>query len=390
MDGFIAILIILVLIIGPRLVLKGIKGTVKAGVRTAKGEGSISENIGLEFKGMGPFEIRALIDTVGDPGEEFEVLVIEGKGLLPIDEPTPMTASLSLFAKNSGGRWAPVLSSLDNYQELQTIVFNAKSDHGEVPANVGFPTWSRLGVAAIIPTLTPPFSGRQEVLCAFRWLDESRDSEIRYGLPVDRRAILGSYEQSLLVDLSEVKGYEEAEENIIKIKGWAVQLGVAVAMSDSNFDEAEGQLIKHWIQKQLTRFDGQKLAVNQINGIADKAEKFEVIELCMDVMAADGSAHESEMKLIWSISDALGVDRKEVELLKDKKVLNLDVQAGVEKQSAESILGIDPSWPISRKKQVLREEFAKWNARIEGLKDASEKAKAQQMLDLIAEARNQL
>ena len=48
--------------------------------------------------------------------------------------------------------------------------------------------------------------------------------------------------------------------------------------------------------------------VERLNEIAERPEKFESIELCIDVMVADHVASNEEMKIIRNIAEELGLD----------------------------------------------------------------------------------
>ena len=122
------------------------------------------------------------------------------------------------------------------------------------------------------------------------------------------------------------------------------------------------------------------------NDIADTSTKYETIELCFDVMAADGVADAEELKVIRLVADALDLDLDEIEKMRDQKIVGLDVN--VSKQtSVEEMLGIETDWPEEDIKRYLRTEFQKWNDRMNTLSEGVERDKAQQMLELISEAR---
>ena len=72
--------------------------------------------------------------------------------------------------------------------------------------------------------------------------------------------------------------------------------------------------------------------------------------------------------------------------MKDSVILNLK-DAPQKNQSLENILGIDSSWSSDEVRMHLRKEFQKWNNRINTLPEGSERERAQDMLDSIAEAR---
>ena len=72
--------------------------------------------------------------------------------------------------------------------------------------------------------------------------------------------------------------------------------------------------------------------------------------------------------------------------LRDKHLINLNIQSE-QQASIETILHIDQNWPQDQIKKHLREEFAKWNNRLNTLDEGPERNNAQHMLSLIAEAR---
>ena len=55
-------------------IFRAAAGTTKAAVKSAVGRGSFSENMELEFKGIGPFQIRTVEKTIG----EVKGIIIEG------------------------------------------------------------------------------------------------------------------------------------------------------------------------------------------------------------------------------------------------------------------------------------------------------------------------
>ncbi|MFV0431121.1 MAG: hypothetical protein ACK5MJ_02955, partial [Alphaproteobacteria bacterium] len=108
--------------------------------------------------------------------------------------------------------------------------------------------------------------------------------------------------------------------------------------------------------------------------------------LCFEVMAADGVADDSEMKVIRNIADALELDMDEVSKIRDKKIIHLSPDVSGQ-ASIETILNIDPKWSNDKIKQHLRQEFQKWNNRLNTLEEGEERENAQHMLDMIADAR---
>ena len=127
-------------------------------------------------------------------------------------------------------------------------------------------------------------------------------------------------------------------------------------------------------------------AVDRLNEIADTPQKYEAIELCFEVMAADGVVDENEIKIIKSIAEGLDLDSDEIERLRDAHLINLNISTG-KQASIETILHMDPGWSKNAIKNHLRTEFAKWNNRLNTLGHGKERENAQNMLDAISQAR---
>jgi len=409
--GIIAVYLIWIFL-GP--ILRGLGSGVKAASQAAVGKGTFSENFKSEFVGMGTIEVRAVEFTKDlDDGDTLNGFRIELRGLFPNDVRTDMNICTSIYTKGSDGIWSPLWSSLDDWQEDSTIAYLDKRTLGPIDPNVGFKKWVQ--VATLFPvTVTPAHSGRQETYVVTRFMKSSGDVE--YGNPNPPSAMIGMASCKTYIDYVG-RGYEEAREAKLKIKPDMIALAVAMAMADGSFDPSEGNVIKKWIEKQVSsalEADKDKVKslcnnalkqsfadaqagkltmsapISSLNEHADESDKFEAIELCMDVMAADGTADQSEMDLVWTITKSLKIDRKEVESIKDRKILNLNVDTNTEGTSAEALLGMDPNWSNKEKRDFLRKEFSKWNSRIHGITDPKEKEKAQHMLDLISQVRNSL
>jgi ABC-type proline/glycine betaine transport system substrate-binding protein len=121
----------------------------------------------------------------------------------------------------------------------------------------------------------------------------------------------------------------------------------------------------------------------KLNEIAEKSTKYETVELCFDVMAADGVLHAEEMRVIRKVAEALDLDLDEIEKMQDQKIISIKSHEG----PLEETLGIEPDWGTERIKKHLRDEFQKWNNRLNTLPEGEERDNAQRMLDLISEAR---
>ena len=65
----------------------------------------------------------------------------------------------------------------------------------------------------------------------------------------------------------------------------------------------------------------------------------------------------------------------------------VNVSSNLSTVSLEETLGIKPDWPVDKIKKHLREEFQKWNGRINVVEDAQERENIQRRLDDIAQLR---
>lgn len=394
-----------------RLAIRSGTRTVKAAARTATGSGTFAENISVEFKGMGPFEIRTIRTKAGENNDGPEIIEVQGRGLIPVYDRLDMSFVTSVF-DSTGGAFEPVLSTFDEFQEPASIAYQHVVGVGEVEPNIGFPNWVRVGV--VIPDLlVPPESGRRNLSIALRLVDQDDPPNIFLGrADSDHDGMIAIFAETVEETFT-IKGYKEAAEHREQARSLSIKLGMAVAMADEDLDDSEGVVIQNWIVKTLSLYEGDKkdelkekynaalreayqevqdgtlslgALIEEMNEFADQPEKYEAIELCFDVMAADGVADEAELNTIRGIAESLELDYDEITKLRDQKLVELD--AVTEQQaSIESILDLDTEAPKEEILKQLREEYTKWNARLNTLEEGRERNNAQQMLDLLAEAR---
>lgn len=209
------------------------------------------------------------------------------------------------------------------------------------------------------------------------------------------------------------KGYEEESQDREEAQAISLKIGVAVAMADGSLDDVEGEVLKSWIIKEVSAFsdakqkklkkmfnealkEGFQLAsdgnlslselVERLSEIGEKKTKYDAVELCLDVMAADGVADAEEMNVIRNVAKALDLDMDEIEKMRQNVTLNLSVELTSE-EGLESLVGIEASWSDEQKRKHLRAEFQKWSNRLNALSEGEERDAAQSMLDNIAALR---
>ena len=383
---------------------------LRAGVRTAAGHGSFSENMASQFYTMGEFEIRLVESTLGQDGGGPQIKEIQGRGLLPVRQRTNAAFITSVFDITDDDI-QPVLSHLEEFQEPATVAFQQLTKLGIVQPDQGFGEWVRIG--GVIPDIfQTPIGGRRKIRVLFRLVDLDNMPDIELGF-IDNSALSLWAGSEQFEHFFEGKGYKEESAEQDEARAISIEIGMAVAMADGSLDDREGELFRDWIVKAIAPFpdarrtrlktvynDAMREAYNmarqgelsltdlteRLNEIGEKSYKYEAIELCFDVMAADGVADAGELKMIRKVAEALELDFDEIENLRDQKIIGLDASV-TDQASIEDTIGIDANWSKEQINKHLRTEFQKWNNRLNTLSEGLERENAQRMLDLISEAR---
>ena len=154
---------------------------------------------------------------------------------------------------------------------------------------------------------------------------------------ISSQAVFHVEETQIYLDF-DITGYEEIVENQHEANALGIKLGIAVAMSDGNLDDAEGLKIKEWITKKVNFYEGKKknelkktyndalktaykeakegdLVLSSITGrlneIGENRSKYDAIELCYIVMAADGVASPEELRMINKLAKSLQLDAQD-------------------------------------------------------------------------------
>ncbi len=126
--------------------------------------------------------------------------------------------------------------------------------------------------------------------------------------------------------------------------------------------------------------------VDRLSEIGEKKSKYDAVELCFDVMAADGTAAPEEMRVIRSVAESLDLDMAEIENMRESVTLNLS-ESLTSEEELEALVGLEPGWSEDQKRKHLRMEFQKWSNRMNALSAGAERDAAQSMLDNIARLR---
>ena len=128
--------------------------------------------------------------------------------------------------------------------------------------------------------------------------------------------------------------------------------------------------------------------------MALKNLKYQLIELCLDILSADGVADSKELIMLRELTEKLDLNFDEVQNMKDKAILNLDLSKNSQLQSDTDQDEIDVGMKekLTKKEALdfIKNEFKKWNGRLNSLKDSSQREHAQKMLDALARLRKNM
>ena len=411
MEAILGLIFVFGIIFAFNFVLSAGARTVKAAARTAVGKGSFSENMELAFKGMKALELRFSDERLGENHDGPLAKKIEVRGLFPVQSRRRVGFVTSVF-DNTSGKFEPVISALDEFQEEKSRVYQNSVEVGYVNPNEGFIKWVRVGV--VLPDLlATPYSGERKLCAILRLVDFDNPPDITHGFhqPKDARILWqGTLE---FVYIVKDKGYQEAAEHRNETQGLLVKIGLFLAVKNGKLVDAKGEMLKGWITKALAALPEDRrgpmknlynaamkeayidatsgslslsVLTERLNTIAEKSVKYEVIELCFDLTASSGGTDSEDLRQIRQIAAAFGLRLDEIEKIRDQKIVKLkgDVSSQL---SIEDLLGIEPDWATERIKKHLRDEFQKWNNRLTTLSEGEERENVQRMLNLIAQAR---
>lgn len=411
MEAILAFLGIVVVWALFNLALRAGVGTVRAAARTAMGKGSFTDNFQAAVVGMGPLEARITDTKLTDEPGALPLKEIQVKGLIPVNRRRRLAFVTSVFDKTSG-ELEPVISALDIFQEPSTTAFQHTNELGSIEPGIGLVGWVRAGV--VIPEIIEtPFGGKRQLVAILRLVDLDNRPGIERGFhDADHPGLL--WQRSLPFEYVKTeKGYIEAAELRDNARLRSVQIGMAIAMWNGSLGEQEGETIKKWIQKILrqgsdaaqerlksnfnqamkeayTRAQRGELSLTelteQLNDIDDTLSKYETVELCFEILASSSIESSDKARVIDLVAKALKLDPKEIERLRDLKIVGFRTDVSGQMQ-VEDLLGIDQRWDTEQIKRHLRTEFQKWNNRLTTLPEGDDRENAQRMLDTIAAAR---
>ena len=379
-----------------------------AGIKSVATGQSFDEAMGR----IPPMETRVVEKNSEDDGSGLDFWAVEVRGLFPVSYQKDVTFTISLIdVTNGDDQTEPVLSILEHFQEPNSRAYFCSAPVGSVNPDQGYVKWVEIG--RIVPFFVQSsYSGDRNLKIVVRLVETSCVDKIKLGFGdfINEELVWINLQE---LDIEQVaKGYSEAVEDQKECLALSIKLAMAVATADGSLDDSEGSVIKQWMSKALTTYSektqseikevlnnamksayadskNDKLSktdvVERFNEIGDDMAKYEAMELCYEVMAADGIADDEEIKVLHRLGDALELEMSELDKIRDLKMMDL---SGSLKSDEKSLLGIDPGWSNEEVQSHLKNEFKKWNARLNNLQSGPDREHAQRMLDLIGTERS--
>ena len=300
----------------------------------------------------------------------------------------------------------PVLALLDWQQASDSRIFCDITSLGvtERGQYLDMADWVDLSFAIIPETLQGPHAGRRELASVIELMHAPNN-------------VLWSTEVPFSVHLP-LAGYVEAHDRERADDGLIVRMAVAVAAAAGDVSKGEIDVIRDWSTTRLELHDQtdpdtvarkEDLAGSLERSISDASEgllkleatltrfknegsesgRIEAVELCLAVMRVDGQAGREEMEVINHVASVLEVDETWFAENRDKSVSGLATHI-TSASDYGTLLGIDPSADRETIRRQLNEQYDRWNSRASTLADPEKRREAEQMLETIARARQEL
>lgn len=349
--------------------------------------------------------------TVDDhPAKQIEV-----RGPFPFEAYGEKVGFIVSVFDDTDDEFHPVISVVEAFQEPYSLAYDSRVKVGFVPPGTGLDPWAPIGV--FIPEIMlGPYGGYRQFLAVVRLVDVHAEVVIVNGsVRQGKDAVYWTGACKFSCSLGE-RGYIQFHQERRDLQSVVIQLAAAVSVADGYLDSEEIQVIRQkivqWIEKSESIYDGlsdtqrersyraianhalnEAMAgkidtdalLNHLRRDGDQKLWYEVLELCFDVMAADGTADSDELSIIHKIGTASKIDTGDIAKLRDRKIVDLEIDNKV-KTSIEELLGIDADWDSAKIKRHLRKEHKKWNSRLNTVPEGKARENAQRMLNLISEA----
>lgn len=369
---------------------------------------------------IGNFQAKVEEEDHEFQGKKLKVYHVKVKGFLVPANLTsvPNSAMLTTYVYDSTdgteifkSSW-PFITSFDGWvEEGSTIFQNPSREIGNFGADSYYADWA---TAATIPVdiLSNPYKGKRNIEF-YVYLTDTL-AEFKYSLLANKESFINSANVFKTIDFDEL-GYRDAKENRPRIVELSIQLALKVASMDNDIDQNEIDEVKKWITKhvEVENYNNEDLQIEEkkkfgeylrdatnyaekniisqmeitkeLNEKATKQQKYEALELMLDVMTSDSEASSEEMSIIDDVVELLGLDLETYKDLRESRLSKVETIESDQK-SDESIFGITSGMDNNSICEKLAEEYDIWSERL-ALPDKKASQRAKEMCDKIIELR---
>ena len=359
-----------------------------------------------------PLAIRVQKGTTElEDGGGIDVLDVQAIGHIPGPAVTTNIEFVFHLFDATENEAEPVLCAIEFMQEKDSRVFEIRNGGHQIGNDSYLADWETL-ISIPSDFLQFPKRGQRDVICQLSVVNEADPPNFMYGFVVgDEGTSYGAIETKFTFEFDDF-GYHEEAVNRSRVEELSIELGMHVAAADGSLEKSEGDVIKEWVKRiigstpeDLVADEKERLnaaiarayekasksatslseIAAEFNEIGSIQEKYDALELALDVMSADGVADEAEMRELDKIVEALELDSATYRSMREQHLTQgIDIDAVT--SDLDDLIGIHQTMSKDEIRSHLAGEFRKWNSRVTH-KDEKIRAHAQHMLNLIGEAR---
>jgi len=342
--------------------------------------------------------------------KEIQCLIVYAKGWINSKRDHSLSGKISLsLIDKTEDPGSIILTTADGFGEASYPHIFGQSREMELGPDTYFPEYAKLFVIPV-DVLAFPFKGNRKIEA--KVIYGTHELEIALCGVEDVKTAIGAATSIFDYEVTSI-GYKEFEKNAIDFEESAIQLAMFTASIDGSLDQVELDVIKAWCQKRaffiededkaeekkktLTNFiqrtykqaKEQKLTMSQIMSKIKKDlsddQRYKVVELMLDVMAADSILDEKENDLIEKTVKSLDLDYKTFKAMRDVRLSKLTT-INVAEGGDEKLFGLDDSMSNEQKCKELRKQYSKWSG-LTASSDKSKRDQANKMVEKIAKLR---
>ena len=388
------------------------------GIFSSGGSGKYKDDSGDDIDALQISVKHELLDKKIQKESNFnynqKCFVVRASGLVGTEYHNRVKVILNCYdntENNDDEIGVPVVTAHEAYSEnsIYKRIFG-KEFVMDVSQSTYYPKGSQL---FFIPSeiIVPPHSGKRRLKFTLNICDA--DTHVAFGRYEDTSKII--YHANDFVDFNfKDIGYMDAVINKDKVEDLTIKLAMCMAATDGHLDQKELNVIKDWAKnltslleedkqaarkKHFSKFikdtyseaKGKRISISTLvkdfNKIASKTQKYEAIELLLNISSADGKLSKEEEAFINKIAKTTNIDLKTFRDMKNKVVASVDQIETLEKPS-ETTFGLTDDMTDKEKCRSLTKQYSKWKGQTTN-KDPKRKKRAKEMVKAIADLRKQ-